>query len=171
MLDIDMGSFPFVTPSSATIAGIIGGLSLNPRNISETVGVVKAYTQESAQAHQQGESDGVDGLLSSPPPLLLYSPPPLDDKVNSLRQLDVLDTFDTTKVAVAYQVDGAELESYPANLDILDRAEVVYKDFPGWQKSASNCRTYYDLPQKARGYVEVRCFTWLGGGLANIESP
>lgn len=48
-----------------------------------------------------------------------------------------------------------ELDSYPADLDILDRCEVVYKDFPGWQKSTTNAATYYDLPKEARAYIEV----------------
>lgn len=65
-------------------------------------------------------------------------------------------------MAVAYKLDGEELSSYPADLDALERAEVVYKEFPGWQTSTTNCRTWYDLPKKARDYVEVRYLTWLG---------
>ncbi|KAM5377417.1 hypothetical protein ACJZ2D_004956 [Fusarium nematophilum] len=91
------------------------------------------------------------------------------DSIN-LTKLDVLDTFETIKVAVAYRLDGEELSSYPADLDALDRAEVVYKEFPGWQKSTTNCRTYYDLPQNARNYVEfIEKFVgvkikWIGTG-------
>jgi adenylosuccinate synthase len=59
-------------------------------------------------------------------------------------------------VAVAYKIDGEELMSYPADLGLLDQAEVIYKEFPGWQKSTTNCRTYYDLPLKARNYIEVK---------------
>ena len=81
--------------------------------------------------------------------------------VGSTIELDVLDTFETIKVAVAYRLDGEGLASYPADLDALDRAEVVYKEFPGWQTSTTNCRTYNDLPQKAKDYVRVRYFTWL----------
>jgi len=75
------------------------------------------------------------------------------DSLN-LTKLDVLDTFETLKIAIAYKVDGEELDSYPADLDILGRAEVVYHEMPGWQKPTTNARTYYDLPQAARNYVE-----------------
>jgi adenylosuccinate synthase len=67
-----------------------------------------------------------------------------------------LDTFETIKIAIAYKVDGQELESYPADLEILERAEVVYHEMPGWQTPTTNAKSYYDLPKKARDYVEVR---------------
>lgn len=54
---------------------------------------------------------------------------------------------------------GQELDSYPADLDILERAEVVYHEMPGWQKPTTNAKTYYDLPKAARDYVEVSIFT------------
>ena len=53
---------------------------------------------------------------------------------------------------------GQELDSYPADLDILERAEVVYHEMPGWQKPTTNAKTYYDLPKAARDYVEVSIF-------------
>jgi hypothetical protein len=59
-------------------------------------------------------------------------------------------------VAVAYKIDGEELSSYPADLRLLDQVEVIYKEFQGWKKPTTNARTYYDLPAKARAYVEVR---------------
>ncbi|KAM0250710.1 hypothetical protein ACHAQJ_008504 [Trichoderma viride] len=91
------------------------------------------------------------------------------DSIN-LTKLDVLDTFETIKVAVAYKLDGEEVSYYPADLDALERAEVVYKEFPGWQKSTTDCRTWNDLPQKARDYVEfIEKFIgvkikWIGTG-------
>ncbi|CEJ87942.1 Putative Adenylosuccinate synthetase [[Torrubiella] hemipterigena] len=122
MLDVNYGSYPFVTSSSTTLAGIIGGLTLNPKNTAEAVGVVKAYTT----------------------------------------RLDVLDTFKTIKIAVAYKIDGEELESYPADLAILERAAVGYHEMPGWQTPTTNVKTYYELPQKARDYVEVSTGFGLG---------
>jgi adenylosuccinate synthase len=73
----------------------------------------------------------------------------------NLTKLDVLDDFDTIKVAIAYKVDGEELSHYPADLDLLARAEVVYHEMPGWKKPTTNARTFYDLPKQARDYVEV----------------
>ncbi|KEY68557.1 hypothetical protein S7711_08025 [Stachybotrys chartarum IBT 7711] len=189
MLDIDMGSFPFVTSSSTSIAGIIGGLSLNPRSISESIGVVKAYTtrvgagafktEDTAEigaklqdiGREWGTSTGRKRRCGWLDLVVLKYSCSINyyDSLN-LTKLDVLDTFDTIKVAVAYLSEGAELDSYPADLDVLDRAEVVYKEFPGWQESTTNCKTYSELPQKARDYIEyIENFVgikvkWIGTG-------
>ncbi|KAJ4122273.1 Adenylosuccinate synthase [Fusarium oxysporum] len=64
--------------------------------------------------------------------------------------LDALDTFETIKVAVTYKFDGIELEHYPADLDMLARAEVVYHELPGWQKPTTGANTFYGLPKQAR---------------------
>ncbi|KAG9504314.1 hypothetical protein J7337_004286 [Fusarium musae] len=150
MLDVDYGSYPFVTSSSTTLAGIIGGLALNPKNITETVGVVKAYTTRvGAGAFKTEDTEEIGTKLQE----------------IGREWLDVLDTFETIKIAIAYKIDGevrdaenmmidGELDSYPADLDILNRAEVVYHEMPGWQKPTTNARTYYDLPRAAREYVE-----------------
>ncbi|KJK77270.1 Adenylosuccinate synthetase [Metarhizium anisopliae BRIP 53293] len=171
----------FVTSSSTTLAGIIGGLTLNPRNITETVGVVKAYTTRvGAGAFKTEDTEeigtklqeigrewgtstgrrrrcgwlGTHNLKTLDLVVVKYS-----NSINyytslNLTKLDVLDTFETIKIAIAYKIDGEELDSYPADLDILNRAEVVYHEMPGWQKPTTNARTYYDLPKAARDYVE-----------------
>jgi adenylosuccinate synthase len=173
MLDVDYGSYPFVTSSSTTLAGIIGGLTLNPKNITETIGVVKAYTTRvgwgafktedteeiGTKLQEIGREWGTStgrrrrcGWLD----LVVVS---YSNSINyytslNLTKLDVLDTFETIKIAIAYKVDGQELESYPADLEILERAEVVYHEMPGWQTPTTNAKSYYDLPKKARDYVE-----------------
>ncbi|KAI4593570.1 hypothetical protein KJ359_009256 [Pestalotiopsis sp. 9143b] len=171
MLDIDYGSYPFVTSSNTTLAGIIGGLALNPKNLTEIVGVVKAYAD-------------VDDLV-----VVKYSTSINFYTALNLTKLDVLDTFETIKIAIAYKVDGEVslfhsrddgekkeinglqvLDSYPADLDILDRAEVVYHEMPGWQKPTTNAKSYYDLPKQAREYIEyIENFVgvkikWIGTG-------
>ncbi|WKT46098.1 Adenylosuccinate synthetase [Fusarium oxysporum f. sp. vasinfectum] len=172
----------FVTSSSTTLAGIIGGLALNPKNITETVGVVKAYTTRvGAGAFKTEDTEEIGTKLQeigrewgtstgrrrrcgwlgrhnlktlSNLVVVKYS-----NSINyydslNLTKLDVLDTFETIKIAIAYKIDGEELDSYPADLEILNRAEVVYHEMPGWQKPTTNARTYYDLPRAARDYVE-----------------
>lgn len=173
MLDIDYGSYPFVTSSSTTLAGIIGGLTLNPKNVTEVVGVVKAYTTRVGSGafktedteeigtklqeigREWGTSTGrrrrcgwLDLVVVKYSNSINYY-----DSLN-LTKLDILDTFETIKIAIAYKVDGEELDSYPADLDILERAEVVYHEMPGWQKPTTNAKTYYDLPKAAREYIE-----------------
>ncbi|KAM0439763.1 hypothetical protein ACHAPT_000858 [Fusarium lateritium] len=187
MLDVDYGSYPFVTSSSTTLAGIIGGLTLNPKNITETVGVVKAYTTRVGSGAFKTEDTeeignklqeigrewgtstgrrrrcgwlGRHKLKTLNLVVVKYS-----DSINyytslNLTKLDVLDTFETIKIAIAYKIDEEELDSYPADLDILNRAEVVYHEMPGWQKPTTNARTYYDLPKAARDYVEVSILAW-----------
>ncbi|RSL51775.1 Adenylosuccinate synthetase [Fusarium floridanum] len=189
MLDVDYGSYPFVTSSSTTLAGIIGGLTLNPKNITEVVGVVKAYTTRVGSGAFKTEDTGEIGtklqeigrewgtstgrrrrcgwldlvVVKYSNSINYYDslnltkvdsvPDMLMTRSNAL-QLDILDTFETIKIAIAYKVDGEELDSYPADLDILERAEVVYHEMPGWQKPTTNAKTYYDLPKQARAYVE-----------------
>ncbi|KAF7545852.1 hypothetical protein G7Z17_g8868 [Cylindrodendrum hubeiense] len=173
MLDVDYGSYPFVTSSSTTLAGIIGGLTLNPKNITEVVGVVKAYTTRvGSGAFKTEDTEEIGTKLQEigrewgtstgrrrrcgwlDLVVVKYS-----DSINyytslNLTKLDILDTFETIKIAIAYKIDGEELDSYPADLDILNRAEVVYHEMPGWQKPTTNAKTYYDLPKAARDYIE-----------------
>ncbi|KAF5696404.1 adenylosuccinate synthetase [Fusarium globosum] len=154
MLDVDYGSYPFVTSSSTTLAGIIGGLALNPKNITETVGVVKAYTTRvGAGAFKTEDTEEIGTKLQEIGREWTYLGN-VDWPQTPMWMLDVLDTFETIKIAIAYKIDGEELDSYPADLDILNRAEVVYHEMPGWQKPTTNARTYYDLPRAARDYVE-----------------
>ncbi|KAJ4267310.1 Adenylosuccinate synthase [Fusarium torreyae] len=169
MLDVDYGSYPFVTSSSTNLAGIIGGLTLNPKNITETVGVVKAYTtrvgagafktEDTEEERRLAADDDVDGSVNNLKTLSNLVVVKYSNSINyytslNLTKLDVLDTFETIKIAIAYKIDGEELDSYPADLDILNRAEVVYHEMPGWQKPTTNAKTYYDLPKAARDYVE-----------------
>ncbi|KAF4499663.1 Adenylosuccinate synthetase [Fusarium agapanthi] len=154
MLDVDYGSYPFVTSSSTTLAGVIGGLALNPKNITETVGVVKAYTTRvGAGAFKTEDTEEISTKLQEIGREWTYLGN-VDWPQTPMWMLDVLDNFETIKIAIAYKIDGEELDSYPADLDILNRAEVVYHEMPGWQKPTTNARTYYDLPRAAREYVE-----------------
>ncbi|KAF5633363.1 adenylosuccinate synthetase [Fusarium sp. NRRL 25303] len=144
----------FVTSSSTTLAGIVGGLALNPKNITETVGVVKAYTTRvGAGAFKTEDTEEIGTKLQEIGREWTYLGN-VDWPQTPVWMLDVLDTFETIKIAIAYKIDGEELDSYPADLDILNRAEVVYHEMPGWQKPTTNARTYYDLPRAARDYVE-----------------
>jgi adenylosuccinate synthase len=173
MLDIKYGSYPFVTSSNTTIGGIIGGLTLNPKNITETIGVVKAYTTRVGQGAFKTEDTGEIGTKLQEIGrewgtstgrrrrcgwldlvVVKYSASINYYSALNLTKLDVLDTFETIKIAIAYKVDGEELDHYPADLDLLERAEVVYHEMPGWQKPTTGAKTFYDLPKQAREYIE-----------------
>uniref|UniRef100_A0A8H7NF32 Adenylosuccinate synthetase n=1 Tax=Bionectria ochroleuca TaxID=29856 RepID=A0A8H7NF32_BIOOC len=191
MLDLSMGSYPYVTSSNTTISGIIAGLNLNPKNITETIGVVKAYTTRvgagafktedlgqvgetlQEQGREWGTSTGrrrrcgwLDLVVVKHGHMVNYY------TALNLTKLDVLDSFETIKIAIAYKDKntGQELESYPADHNVLDTAEVVYHEMPGWQKPTTKARTFYDLPKAARDYVQyIEDFIgvkvkWIGTG-------
>ncbi|KAJ3040793.1 hypothetical protein HDV00_010408 [Rhizophlyctis rosea] len=173
MLDLDFGTYPFVTSSNTSIGGVCTGLGIPPRKIEKVVGVVKAYTTrvgagpfptEQLNAvgdHLQsvGAEIGVTtgrkrrcGWLDMV--VLKYSHMVNDYSSINLTKLDVLDQLPEIKIGVEYLLDGKKLESFPADLDILSRVEVVYETLPGWQQDISKCRKFEDLPQNAQRYIQ-----------------
>ncbi|GAB1320291.1 Adenylosuccinate synthase [Madurella fahalii] len=191
MLDIDYGTYPFVTSSNTGLGGVITGLAVNPRKIKEIIGVAKAYTTrvgegifktedvgEAGQKLQQiGREWGVStgrkrrcGWLDLV--VLKYSASVNYYTAWNLTKLDVLDTFPTIKVAVAYKDPqlGHELEYFPADLGFLETCEVVYKEFEGWQTATTAVKKFEDLPRQAQAYVKfVEEYTgvpvkWIGTG-------
>ncbi|PSS22964.1 hypothetical protein M430DRAFT_97645 [Amorphotheca resinae ATCC 22711] len=175
LLDLDYGTFPYVTSSNTGLGGIFTGLALNPKSISSIIGVVKAYTtrvgggpfptedvgEVGTKLQEIGREFGVTtgrrrrcGWLDLV--VLKYSTAINHYTALNLTKLDVLDTFETIKIATAY-IDpetGEELQSFPADLDLLSRVKVVYHEMPGWNKPITGAKSFYDLPRAARDYVE-----------------
>lgn len=173
MLDIDTGTYPFVTSSNTGLGGVFTGLHLSPRKIQETIGVVKAYTTRvgsgpfpSEQLNEAGEKlqkigreYGVTtgrkrrcGWLDLV--VVKYS-----NAINwydaiNLTKMDILDDFDEIKVATAYRYNGEELNSFPADLIVLENVEVKYETLPGWKQKTVGMKRYEELPQNARRYVD-----------------
>ncbi|KAH7001334.1 P-loop containing nucleoside triphosphate hydrolase protein [Ilyonectria destructans] len=161
-----MGSYPYVTSSNTTISGIIAGLTLNPKNITETIGVVKAYTTRVGAGAFKTEDLGEYYHPTHDSALETKQTDHVRNGVGTklqevgrewgtstgrrrrcgwslnLTKLDVLDSFETIKVAIAYKGKSTELESYPTDHNKLDNAEVVYREMPGWKKPTTNARTY-----------------------------
>ncbi|KAL2024643.1 hypothetical protein VTK56DRAFT_6844 [Thermocarpiscus australiensis] len=191
MLDIDYGTYPFVTSSNTGLGGVITGLAINPRAIKEIIGVAKAYTTrvgegifktedvgEVGQKLQQiGREWGVStgrkrrcGWLDLV--VLKYSASVNYYTAWNLTKLDVLDTFPVIKVAIAYKdpQSGEELDYFPADLGYLENCEVVYKEFEGWQTATTAVKKFDDLPPQAQGYVKfIEEYTgvpvkWIGTG-------
>ncbi|OTA00028.1 adenylosuccinate synthase [Trichoderma parareesei] len=181
MLDLDWGSYPYVTSSSTGIGGMVTGLALDIRKIGEVIGVVKAYTTRVGSGAFKTEDLGEYGLFrffehvkianilsrignelqqrgrewTADLVVVKYTTDVNHYTALNLTKLDVLDTFRTIKIAIAYKdpETGEELESYPASLDILDRAEVVYHEMPGWNTPTTNAKTFEDLPKEAQDYI------------------
>ncbi|KAM0810990.1 putative Adenylosuccinate synthetase [Seiridium cardinale] len=175
MLDLDWGTYPYCTSSNAGLGGVFTGLAISPTKIKEIVGVVKAYTtrvgggpfvtedlnEAGNKLQEVGREWGVStgrrrrcGWLDLV--VVKYSTNINHYTALNLTKLDILDEFDTIKVAIGYKdrETGQELESFPASLEQLEAVEVIYKEFKGWNTSIADARSYYDLPKAAREYVE-----------------
>ncbi|KZO99424.1 AMPSase 1 [Calocera viscosa TUFC12733] len=189
MLDIDFGTYPFVTSSATGIGGVLTGLGLPPKDIGRTIGVVKAYTTrvgggpfptellDDIGSHLQevGAEWGVTtgrrrrcGWLDLV--VLKYSNAINGYDLLNLTKLDVLDDLAEIKVGVAYEVDGKELAGFPADLDVLAQVQVRYVTLPGWKTSIAECKRFEDLPEACKQYVlfiekelGVQC-AWIGVG-------
>jgi adenylosuccinate synthase len=173
MLDIDFGTYPYVTSSNCTVGGACTGLGISPLKIGTIVGIVKAYCTRVGEGpfptevegevghelltrgHEYGTTTGRPrrcGWLDIPE--LRYS-----HAINSftdigLTKLDILSAFKEIKIGTAYMLDGKEINYMPADLDVLKRVEVVYETLPGWEIDISKMRKFEELPETCRKYVE-----------------
>jgi adenylosuccinate synthase len=173
LLDIDFGTYPYVTSSNCSVGGMFTGLGVPPHYLKELIGIVKAYqtrvgggpfptelTNEIGEnlrkiGHEYGVTTGRPrrcGWLDLV--MLEYSHSINGFTCFALTKLDILDTFEEILVAVAYKLDGQIIDYKPRRTD-WKRVEVVYEKMQGWKTDTSNCRTYNDLPPAARAYVEM----------------
>jgi adenylosuccinate synthase len=179
-LDIDHGTYPFVTSSNPIASGACAGTGLGPRDISRVVGIAKAYTTRVGSgpfptelADATGEPDALGqalidighefgtvtgrrrrtGWLDL---VMLRHAVRLNSLTEiALTKLDVLDTFDEVKVCVDYKVDGVSLRGYPDRVQILAQVEPVYETITGWKSSLRGTSTYGDLAPNAKKLVEL----------------
>ncbi|KAG9455177.1 hypothetical protein H6P81_008081 [Aristolochia fimbriata] len=174
MLDIDFGTYPFVTSSSPSAGGICTGLGIAPRTLGDLIGVVKAYTTRVGSGPFPTEilgeggdvlrvAGGEFGTTTGRPRrcgwldivALKYSCQINGFSSLNLTKLDVLSDLRKIKLGVAYRhKDGEVLESFPGDLRVLEKVQVVYEEVDGWQTDISSVRNYKDLPLAARQYVE-----------------
>ncbi|MGC9333861.1 MAG: adenylosuccinate synthase [Anaerolineae bacterium] len=176
LLDLDFGTYPFVTSSHPTIGGVMTGLGIGPQYIERVVGVVKAYQTRVGSGPMPTELTGSLGDM-----LRGSGAQPWDEfgtttgrprrcgwldgvalrhalRINGLTEmaltkLDVLSRFDSLQVAIAYDLDGERLEVFPPDLEVLANCRPVYETLPGWQVDISDAATFQDLPGEAQGYV------------------
>ncbi|MFE6996315.1 adenylosuccinate synthase [Microbacterium sp. NPDC057659] len=172
MLDVDHGTYPFVTSSTATAAGAAAGSGVGPNSLDRIVGIVKAYTTRVGSGpfptelnDEMGEwlrKTGFEygtttGRLRRTgwydAPITGYA-----TRVNGitdlvLTKLDVLTGLDRIPVCVAYDVDGTRFDDVPVNQTDFHHAKPIYETFPGWKEDISTARRFEDLPQNAQDYV------------------
>jgi len=172
-LDIDHGTYPYVTSSNTTSGGACTGSGLSPRAISEVWGVVKAYTTRVGEGPFPTElkdatgdflrkEGGEFGATTGRPRRCgwfdavsaRYSCMINGVDFLAITKLDVLDKLDEIKVCVSYKIDGKPVDGFPADAKDLSRLEPVYQTLPGWKQPTSNARSLAELPANARKYVE-----------------
>jgi len=174
MLDIDFGTYPYVTSSNCSIGGVCTGLGLPPKLIGDVFGVVKAYTTRVGDGpfptelidetgdflQTRGAEIGVTtkrkrrcGWLDLPQ--LMYTTTVNGYTGIALTKLDILDTLAELKICTGYKLNGERLDEYPASEAVLRQVEVEYLTLPGWQTSIENIREYSNLPTRAREYIEA----------------
>jgi adenylosuccinate synthase len=170
MLDIDHGTYPYVTSSTTVSAGACSGLGINPKDLGKVTGIAKAYCTRVGNGPFPSEDFGAEGDLlrknghefgtttGRPRRCGWFDAVAMRHAVRvngvdqvSLMKLDVLDGFDEVKVCVAYEVDGKEINYVPYE---LEDATPIYKSFAGWDKT-EGVRVFDDLPQTAKDYIEA----------------
>ena len=170
MLDVDFGAYPFVTSSSTICAGACTGLGVAPTKIGKVFGVFKAYCTRvgsgpfptelndavGEELRQKGHEFGATtgrprrtGWLDLPALKFAIMVDGVTDLI--MMKADVLDSFDTIKVAVAYKVDGKKTDRYP--YEVSAKIEPVYKEFKGWKKDLTKCKTAKELPSAFKRYI------------------
>lgn len=173
MLDLDFGTYPYVTSSSSSAGGACTGLGLAPMKINSSIGVVKAYTTRvgagpfptelsGALEEELRKEGGEFGTTTGRPRrigwldtvVLRYTTEINDFTYLNLTKLDVLSKQKEIKIGVAYKYKGKTLPSFPASLQVLAECQVEYESYPGWNTDISKCTKYEDLPKQARDYVE-----------------
>jgi len=174
LLDIDHGTYPYVTSSNATIGGVCTGLGLPPRAIDGVLGVAKAYTTRVGEGPLPTELTGEIGnrlretgqefgaVTGRPRRCGWYDAVAVRYAVRvngldalALTKLDVLDGIESIEVCTAYRCGGKTIQELPSDLAQLAACEPIYQTVPGWDGSTKGVRRYADLPAGARRYIEA----------------
>ncbi len=172
-LDIDHGTYPYVTSSSTTAGGACTGSGVAPHRMDRVVGVLKAYTtrvgegplptedsQIADMLHGMGREFGATtgrarrcGWFDSVATRHASMVNGIDEL--AVTNVDGLDTLEVVRACVGYRVGGKTLDYIPNDVELLSRCEPIYVDFPGWKKSTTKARSWKDLPPQARAYLKA----------------
>ena len=172
MLDIDQGTYPFVTSSNPVAGGVTIGSGVGPSKIDKVVGVCKAYTSRVGDGpfptelfdevgdrirevgHEYGTTTGRPRRVGWFDSVVMRHSRRVSGITNlSLYSIDVLSGLDIVKICVAYDLDGERIDHYPASLEQLKRCKPIYEELPGWSEDITGVRHLDELPENARNYV------------------
>jgi adenylosuccinate synthase len=178
-LDIDHGTYPYVTSSNTVAAAASIGTGLGPKDLTHILGIVKAYTTRVGSGpfptelfDKSGEHLGKVGVefgatTGRPRRCGWFDAIALKRSIRNsgitslcVTKLDVLDGLSTIKICIGYELDGKRIDDFPLDVSLLDKCIPVYQDFSGWQDSTMGITEYSDLPENARYYLE-----WIEGKL------
>jgi adenylosuccinate synthase len=181
LLDIDHGTYPYVTSSTTTAGGAASGSGVGPRDIDYVLGIVKAYTTRvgagpfptelfdgdgehlGTKGHEFGATTGRQRRCGWLDTVALRRSLQINSVTGMcVTKLDVLDGLDSVKICIAYKLNGAEVDTPPVGADRFEQCEPVLIEMPGWQESTVGVKSRDDLPQAARDYlrkVEELCET------------
>jgi adenylosuccinate synthase len=172
LLDIDHGTYPFVTSSNSTIGGVCTGLGVSPKMINGVLGVVKAYSTRVGEGPMPTELFGTAGdrlrdsgkefgsVTGRPRRCGWYDAVVVRyaARINgldsvALTKLDVLDGLESIEVCTGYRYGNDVITEWPADLNVLAKAQPIYETLPGWSRPTSGVTRYEDLPREAQRYV------------------
>lgn len=173
MLDIDQGTYPFVTSSNPSAGGVCIGSGVGPSKIQQVIGVAKAYTTRVGdgpfptelnnetgdwireRGHEYGTVTGRPRRVGWFDSVVVRHARRVSGITGlSLNSLDVLSGLDTVKICTGYKLNGEIIEHYPASLKLISQCEAVYEELPGWSEDITNVKTLDELPVNTRRYVE-----------------
>ncbi len=173
LLDVDLGTYPYVTSTSVATGGLGGGAAVPPQSIQRVLGVAKSYTTRVGEGPFPTELDDQVGehlrekgrefgTTTGRPRrcgwfdlvAMSYTVEVCGAQELALTKLDVLSGSKSIQVATHYELDGRTYEEFPAGLPGLDRVQVRYEELPGWEEELSDIRKFEDLPSKAQDYIQ-----------------
>ncbi|KAI6656878.1 Adenylosuccinate synthetase isozyme 2-like [Oopsacas minuta] len=191
MLDIDFGTYPYVTSSNCTTGAACTGLGISPKKLDNIYGAFKAYTTRVGSGHFPTELTGeIEDKLQTigkefgvttgrrrrcgwfDAVVARYSHMLNGYTGIAILKLDVLDSFDEIKIGVKYMIDGEVIESFPSTMEKVEKVIVEYVTYPGWNCDITGVRKFEDLPENAQKYVRgIELYTgikirWIGVGSA-----
>ena len=173
LLDIDHGTYPYVTSSTTTAGGAASGSGIGPRHIDYVLGIVKAYTTRvgagpfptelfddhgkhlGEKGHEFGATTGRKRRCGWLDAVSLKRSLDINSVTGlCITKLDVLDGLETLRIAVNYKLNGETLDAPPGGADLIEQCEPVYIDMPGWSESTVGTKSYDDLPAAAKAYLD-----------------
>jgi adenylosuccinate synthase len=173
LLDIDFGTYPFVTSSNPVSGGACTGSGIPPNKITDVIGIVKAYTTRvghgpfptelTDDTGEELRKTGAEyGATTGRPRrcgwfdtfLVKYSVMINGIDSVAITKLDVLSNLDEIKVCVGYDLDGKKIKTFPTDSEKLSSVKPVYQSFPGWKTDISECKNYSDLPHQTKDYLD-----------------